>query len=276
MFFFFEGRDLLESQRQEFLQQKRHLEEASQQLKIKTEEALKFHKSQRDSTETKIPHIQSNQPLWLSKKDLEHSDDINAVDLIARGRCKRDRHQDNTEVYNKNLSEDAMENSYFNTSEAFQKTLSAYKKNREAGWRRHVDVSDETVEQPLFLSKPQSTCPIDLPLNIRHKFGSHICDTLLSDKDLLSMSIDKQKLLSGPRRPSKKDHIKSLPIDLESTYESLGQFTRYDVFPGLATDQTISQTKKEFTNEVHKAKAQNPDKFRHQRDQLSMYIIYYM
>ncbi|KAK3778390.1 hypothetical protein RRG08_049237 [Elysia crispata] len=110
---------------------------------------------------------------------------------------------------------------------------------------------------------------IDLPPNIRHMFGSRVCDSLLSDAEKVNRSLEKRKAMSGPPRPSKKEDVKSLSVNFDDNYESLGATTRYNMFPGLTSGHTISRTQQEFNDEVHLRRVPNPDEFRYQRDELS-------
>ncbi|KAK3778391.1 hypothetical protein RRG08_049237 [Elysia crispata] len=113
---------------------------------------------------------------------------------------------------------------------------------------------------------------IDLPPNIRHMFGSRVCDSLLSDAEKVNRSLEKRKAMSGPPRPSKKEDVKSLSVNFDDNYESLGATTRYNMFPGLTSGHTISRTQQEFNDEVHLRRVPNPDEFRYQRDELSIWV----
>ncbi|CAG5129755.1 unnamed protein product [Candidula unifasciata] len=243
--------DKLETARGHFLQQKSLFGEADKHLKMKQEQALTFsndncfsnHNVFRNSktaraasvTANQTKHVEANEPRLATPKNslLDETAAINNVTRLF----------------------------------PIEETTAAYNRNRENGWRRFQPISNDLMQQ----SKPdnqQSHSFVELPANIKHKFGSRNCEELLCDKDLVALSIDRQKPLFRHQRSSKIQNATSLQVNLDGDYENIGQNLRYDIFPGFTTDHTISQGHQDFTNQVHLRRGKNPDTFHHKRDDL--------
>ena len=109
---------------------------------------------------------------------------------------------------------------------------------------------------------------VDLPDNIRHHFGSKICEDLLADEKVVSKTLEYQK---NDRMSREKATIPPIDKELNPEYESLGNFMRMNVFPGYNVNHKISTTKSTFTDDVHLRRIPDPDKWRMQRDDLSKY-----
>ncbi|GFR66268.1 testis-expressed protein 33 [Elysia marginata] len=269
------GRDILESSRRDVLQQKHQLEEAEQQLKFKSQQALAFSESLLRSSDTPQSKT-ATRPVWLSEQDLEHSRDINILGLNERGSYNRDKYGRKPRRHNYSLIGDVFANRMeMNVPKMIEDSekLDAYNNGRSVvyGRRRQHQLPYDPVKDLHFTKdRPERMKSlVDLPPNIRHMFGSRVCDSLLSDAEKVNKSLEKRKALSGPPRPSKKEDVKSLPVNFAGNYESLGATTRYNVFPGLTSGHTISRTQQEFNDEVHLRRVPNPDEFRYQRDELS-------
>lgn len=157
-----------------------------------------------------------------------------------------------------------------NTSMPVTGTTAEYIRNRNNGWRRYQPIAYDVTQQSQ-LSKDPPICLLELPANIRHKFGSRNCDALFCDKDLVTMSIDRQKPIMTRQRSSKININTGLKLNFDDDYENLGQKLRYDIFPGATTDHIISQAHKDFNNQIHLRRVMSPDTFHHKRDELSMY-----
>ncbi|KAK3089590.1 hypothetical protein FSP39_004860 [Pinctada imbricata] len=113
---------------------------------------------------------------------------------------------------------------------------------------------------------------IDLPDNIRHQFGSGICKSLLSDPKLVNKTLEHHRLQEEKANKVKsKEKIPKIDKELNPEYESLGNFTRMNMFPGYNINHKISTTKSTFTDDVHLRRIPDPDQWRMQRDDLSQW-----
>ncbi|XP_005100692.1 uncharacterized protein LOC101854415 isoform X2 [Aplysia californica] len=264
------GREALESSRRDLLRQKNVFSEIDKELRAKAQGALSFKESKQHPSQT-ARSDRSKRPTWLTEEDLKHSEDINIVGLNARGSYNRDKYGPKPRRHNYSLIGDVMaKNMEFNTPRVgIQDNEEAFRRGKACGWGPGRQLPYELMDDKTKKSKSKSRSLVDLPPNIRHTFGSRVCDSLLSDKELVDRAMERQKVSSGPPRPSKKENVEGLPVDLKGNYESLGQAMRYNVFPGLTTEHTISRTQDDFNDEVHLRRVPNPDEYRYQRDELS-------
>ena len=254
------------------------MEEADQQLKFKSQQALAFSEALHRPTDTRQSH-NTIRPTWLSEQDLEHSRDINILGLNNRGSYNRDKYGKKPKRHNYNLIGDVLATRMemnAPTVNGDAHTLEAYNNGRSVvyGRRRQQLPYDPVKDLHFTKDRPDRVKSlIDLPPNIRHMFGSRVCDSLLSDKEKVNRSLEKRNAMSGPPRPSKKQDVESLSVNFDGNYESLGATTRYNMFPGLTSGHTISRTQQEFNDEVHLRRVPNPDEFRYQRDELSKFPL---
>ena len=113
-----------------------------------------------------------------------------------------------------------------------------------------------------------------LPQNIKHQFGSRVCDKLLSDKEIVDKTIQDQKdFKASIQRTSKKFDVPKFTKDLNPEYEMLGNALRMNVVPGYTIDHKVSTTKTAFNDQVHLFRYPDPDKYRYQKDELSEYNV---
>ncbi|XP_059156526.1 uncharacterized protein LOC131941333 [Physella acuta] len=260
------GREQLELSKLELLKQRQAVEEADVLLKSKIKQALSFRQAQ-NITELK-PSADS---VRLSHKDLEHSKEINSVGLNKHGSFNKDRYGSRPVRHKYSLIGDPLAfNMDFNyTSDTCQKTGAPRNGDNALGWNRTRHLPYDLMKQTQSKDASHLKSVIDLPPNIRHKFGSKVCDVLLSDQHLVSLSFENQKKLLGPARASKPDTVDGLPVSLEGNYQNLSHTSRYNTFPGLTTGYTMSQTKEDFNDSIHQRRVPNPDQYRYQRDELS-------
>ena len=213
----------------------------------------------------------SSRPAWLTKEALQHSKDINIVGLNERGSYNRDKYGHKAKRHNYSLIGDIMaKNMDFKSprtelNSASEEAFSEYKVGRR---HKREKLPNNINDLPKQDNKSQSL--VNLPANIRHMFGSRICDSLLSDKELVDQAKERQKVRSGPPRPSRQVDVESLPVDVKKDLVSM----RSNMFPGLSSDNTISRTQDDFNDTVHLRRVPNTDEFRYVRDELSEYIYH--
>lgn len=114
---------------------------------------------------------------------------------------------------------------------------------------------------------------VQLPANIRHQFGSRICDSLLSDPKVVEQTVESQKAHKEQmKRASKPLNVPTMEKELKPEYESIGNAMRMNVFPGYNINHKISTMKTSFDDSVHLRRYPDPEQWRYQRDELSKYI----
>lgn len=110
---------------------------------------------------------------------------------------------------------------------------------------------------------------IELPPNIKHQYGTRICDNLLSDEKVVKQTLEDQAKSRASNRQKERATVTTLEKKLKPEYEQLGNFMRQNVFPGYTMDHHTSTTKSVYTDAVHLKRHPDPDQWRYQRDELS-------
>lgn len=265
------GRFHVESSQQEMIHQKNVVAEIDERLREKSKGAFSFKPTQQGPVPTSDnSHSVASRPSWLSEADIKHAKDINILGLNERGSYNRDKYGQKPKRHNYSLIGDLLAKNMDLKTSTRELHENAEISNQYRDRRRnHRDKLQIKIDESPTIRQKKSKSLVELPANIRHKFGSRVCDNLLSDQELVDTALEKQRIFSGPARPSKKENVAGLPVDLQGNYESLGQAMRYNTFPGLTTEHTISRTKDDFNDTVHLRRDPNPDEHRYQRDELS-------
>jgi len=269
------GRQVVESLKSEIAKQQNIVSSIDSEMNQKAKEALLFKSSDQQPQTPKS--IVSNRPNWLSENDIKHSKEINIVGLNPRGSYNRDKYGQKPKHHTYSIIGDIMaKNTDSKTArrrvlDGDQEFVKEFNAGRRSKRHNTSSIISNTENNPND-TKGTSRSLVQLPANIRHAFGSRVCDYLLSDKELVDEALAKQRTQSGPARPSKKQNIQSLQAN-QGNYESLGSNMRYNIFPGsfpgLTTEHNLSRTKDDFNDTVHLRRVPNPDEFRYQRDELS-------
>ncbi|XP_067876086.1 uncharacterized protein [Heterodontus francisci] len=117
-------------------------------------------------------------------------------------------------------------------------------------------VPSPSCETPEQLPSREEGCVI--PKNIKHKFGSHVVDELLTDDEV-------NKFLSQKEQPSKSSDSEDSPIPLQKTtidhtnwYDRIGYPLRSNIFPGFSGEWK-SEAHSTYTKEVHHRFKQDPN-----------------
>lgn len=114
---------------------------------------------------------------------------------------------------------------------------------------------------------------IELPPNIKHQYGTRVCDNLLSDEKVVKQTLEDQAKSRASNRKKERAIVTTLEKKLKPEYEQLGNFMRQNVFPGYTMDHHTSTTKSVYTDAVHLKRHPDPDQWRYQRDELSKYQV---
>lgn len=223
------ARAMVEKVRSDINSQNQMLADAQKQLKEKELKALAF------KPEAERKQVgKSRDHAWLTKQDLEHSKDINIMGLNETGSYNHERYGSKPPTHNYSLIGDVLtKGNEFGHQQRYDPddTLLAMNQSDNnnigairLGWNPPVDPDKEC---PL---KPKSA--VELPPNIRHRFGSRVCDSLLSDEKKVMDTLDKQKSESRSAKMHPEVDTKDYQVRSSTSYFGVSQATRFNVFPG--------------------------------------------
>ena len=222
--------------------------EAHKELKEKEMKALVF----KPDTEGRL-EVRSREHAWLTKQDLEHSSDINIVGLSKKGSYNRDRYGNKPPTHNYSLIGDVLTNgNEFGHQQKYDADITQLAQNRSdnnnigairLGWNPKVDPDKEV---PL---KPASA--VKLPPNIRHQFGSRVCDALLADEQKVAETLEKQKEKSRAGLAPPGVDAKDYQTKASGNYFDVGHMTRYNIFPGHSILDMNSTMKTDHNDVVY-------------------------
>lgn len=200
-----------------------------------------------------------------TRNDIEHADEMNKVGLNNTTNYNRDKHGRRLSGYRSAIIGDIVQydrnvgtGHHGQYSPSFG-TVHDYR-------RKMAQLVSDSTNNPT----QQYKSVVELPLNIRHSYGSQECDNLLSDKDKVDRTVEEQKktklAMMKYRRQSTLPELRR--PDINPTYEAFGNAIRSNVFPGYTMNHTSSLMKEDHSIEVFLARQPPPDTFRHQRDEL--------
>ena len=246
-------------------------------LKTKEEEALyRLTQTGYDNYHPTEPGAQTARSQWFTQKDLTGAKDINIVGLNKNQSYNRDKYGNRAPVHNYSLIGDVlrpgMDFPRRERTEVQMRNLGYGKgdfRGALAEGARTPTKGNQSARTPRHTS-------VTLPPNIKHQFGSRVCDKLLADKDAVNKTIKDQKEINATlQRTSKKFDVPKFTKELNPEYEMLGNALRMNVVPGYTIDHKISTTKTAFNDQVHLFRHPDPDKYRYQKDELSKYMHFY-
>ena len=210
---------------------------------------------------------------WFTKDDLKGSKEINIIGLNENQSFNRDKYRSKAPVHNYSLIGDVL-----------RPGMDFPRRERTEIQMRNLGYGKGDMQGPLAEGFKLQTCAqegatsarssrravVDLPPNIKHHFGSRVCDKLLSDKAVVEKTVKRQKeQKASSQRPSKPFKVPEFTKEMDPEYEMLGNALRMNVVPGYSIDQKVSTTKTSFNDQVHLFRYKDPDKYRYQKDELS-------
>lgn len=228
-----QARLVVEKAHNDINSQHQKLVEAQKELKQKQLKALRFTREPEDK-----PACLTREGPWLSLQDLEHSSDINNVGIGKSGGYNRDRYSKKPPTHSYALIGDVLgkgnefgQPQIYDPDESLIALNLSQNNNKEMIRLGFNPPVDPDVEAPL---KKQSC--IDMPPNIRHKFGSKVCDDLLQDPTTVRALLEKERRSKPLVRSKFEVDTKEYTAKAESgNYFEVGQVTRYNIFPGHST-----------------------------------------
>jgi len=203
---------------------------------------------------------------WMSQRDIEHARDINGIGIGA-GR-NSDKYNHRSGVHFKKELENKVQ---YGMDFPFSMPSSSGK--RPYYRVEHVGPPDRLPREFYMKKDPitdDGTIAVKLPPNIKHHFGTKICQQVLSDPQKVEKTMEKQKRQEEAllKISQLRQRRVNLDIDLNPEYQSLGDALRQNLFPGYNINHKKSTTKSAYTEDVYKNRIDVPDQYRYQRDDL--------
>ncbi|XP_061182112.1 uncharacterized protein LOC133190472 isoform X1 [Saccostrea echinata] len=258
----------IEKTKKDIEKQKSAVESARKSLQEREEEAKKFemdvYEGMRDGDPT------PRQKILMTMEASNMLKEMNRVGLNERNSYNRDKYGRKPSVHSYSLMGDVMRPR--NMDLPSRRENSNYSQHKKEKIETVLPLGPQDSNQSANGSRPASrrSLAVDLPENIRHQFGSKICESLLNDEKVVERTMQKQKEdKEAAYRVRKPLSVPTIDKNLKPEYEQLGNFMRMNVFPGYNVNHKISTTKSTFTDSVHLQRVPDPDKWRYQRDELS-------
>lgn len=270
------GSHVLEKSKRDFDTQKNLVNETVGNLR-KKEEDIFYHLAKAGVEQQGGRPQNTARSQWFTEQDLEGAKDINIVGLNKNQSYNRDKYGRQPPVHNYSLIGDLLKPGM---DFLRRERTDVQMRNLGIGKGDCRGVLAEGNKPPSRSQQsrgPQSAreaskqkAVLDLPPNIKHQFGSRVCDKLLSDSAVVEKAIkQRDEKRANMQRPSKPFSVPKFTKEMNPEYEMLGNALRMNIVPGYTTDHKISTTKTEFNDQVHLFRYQDPDKWRYQKDELS-------
>ena len=207
---------------------------------------------------------------WFSAKDLEHAAEMNQVGYGTSTRSynhAKYRRDQPSHLYR--LCGDILKpGNDFTGIENIKPKIN---------YQRVVPKSKRYTIEPFLPSMEADVdLPINIPPNIKHQFGSKVCNHLLNDKTLVDETLGAHKrnhvlfYKKNQMKPKVTPDRRSKGPD--TLYDRMGNTFRTNMFPGYAQDHKRSLAHSVYTQEVYDRRPEVPDKWRYKRDELSKYV----
>ena len=269
------GEEMLRHNRQQLQAREAQIKRAKKMLSS-LEERSKYFQVQPVARPPSGSQDQSKSVRWISERDLDHSSEINSVGL-KNGSYNHHKYGNRPPVHQYNLIGDI-----FSKGMDFQDVTD--KPNHVVPpmfpYKRHKDPyavpKESYIKNTVGKSKTIAGTSLVMPPNIQHQFGSNVCAVLLGDPEKVRQTLEKQhesqRVAARLYQPSTRTELP--PENLDPTYAQLGTSTRSNLFgPSVTYGHKISKTKQDFSDEIHKRRVAETDKYRYQRDELSKYSL---
>lgn len=256
----------MEATKEEIAKQKNEIVKTKQAIESLEFDALHFDMD-KFSRVPRHTNSQIGSELSMSEHAVRIAKEMNQVGLNERNSYNRDKYGHRAPVHQYSLCGDVLQPG-METLRRQKSEYPVYAGHSE----RHRKAPTGTPRQASAPHPAEPRSVVKLPPNIRHQFGSQVCDNLLSDKKSVERTMNEQKLRRQRLlRPSKHLEIPDMDKDLKPEYEMLGNAMRQNIFPGYTMNHKKSMMKLAFDDSVHLRRYPEPDQWRYQRDELSKY-----
>ncbi|XP_053393125.1 uncharacterized protein LOC123562340 [Mercenaria mercenaria] len=263
------GASVLEKSRREYETQRNLLTNNTSELKKREEESL-YNLSRSGEPVFSARDSGTAKPQWFTDQDIKGAKEINIVGLNQNQSFNRDKYGQKAPVHNYSYIGDILR-----PGMDFPRRERTEIQMRNLGYgtgdMNGILAAESAPPQRANASarSPRKTA-IAVPPNIKHQFGTRVCDKLLSDKDVVEKTIrDQKELKESIQRKSKPVIVPAFSKEMNPEYEMLSNAMRMNVTPGYTMNHKTSTTKTAFNDQVHLFRYQDPDKWRYQKDELS-------
>lgn len=269
---FFPGASVLEKTRREYETRKGLFNSHTNELKKREEESL-YNFAQSGEPVLSVRDQNIARPQWFTDQDIKGSKEINIVGLNENQSFNRDKYGEKPPVH-----------SYSYIGDILRPGMDFPRRERTDIQMRNLGYGKGDLNGILAPSaappqrggasarSPRKSA-IDVPPNIKHQFGSRVCDKLLSDKDVVEKTLREQKeIKESTQRKSKPFSVPAFSKEMNPEYEMLSNSMRMNVVPGYTMNHKTTTTKTAFNDQVHLFRHPDPDKWRYQKDELSKYM----
>lgn len=265
------GATVLEKSKREFEAQRSRVNHQTGDLRRREQEAL-YDRSKIDGVETSRDPGTAR-PAWFTEADLVGSKGINSVGLNVNQSYNRDKYGQKAPVHNYSLIGDVLRPGMdFPRRERteIQMRNQGYGKGDMQGLLASPQSPRRSAAAGTASARSPRKKSLDLPPNIKHQFGSRVCDQLLSDQTVVEKTMQSQRdFKESVQRRSHPFNVPKFSREANPEYDMLGNSLRMNVVPGYTTDNKVSTTKTDYNDQVHLFRYQDPDKWRYQKDELS-------
>jgi len=263
------GAIVLAKSKQDLAATKDQFNSARANLKQKEEQVLySFPTAGHQGSDPAQPNSSRSQ--WLNENDLKGSKEINILGLNTNQSFNRDKYGRRPPIHNYSLIGDILR-----PGMDFPRRERTVIQMRNSGYGMgdlRGALVQETNPPPQRVQKSPAPKPsvIEIPPNIKHQFGSRVCDRLLSDEATVAKTLKEQEECKAAiQRKSKPYQVPKFSKELAPDYEMLGNALRMNVVPGYTMNHNVTTTKTAFNDQAHLFRNKDPDKFRYQKDELS-------
>lgn len=263
------GASVLEKSRHDYQTQKGLFNNHASELKKREEEIL-YNFSQIGEPVSARSDQGRARPQWFTDQDLKGSKEINIVGLNENQSFNRDKYGEKPPVHNYSYIGDILR-----PGMDFPRRERTEIQMRNLGYGKgdlHGILAADTAPPQRGGASARSPrkSSIEVPQNIKHQFGSRVCDQLLSDKNAVEKTLrDQKEIKETIQRRSKPFSVPAFTKEMNPEYEMLSNAMRMNVVPGYTMNHKTSTTKTAFNDQVHLFRHKDPDKWRYQKDELS-------
>lgn len=240
-------------------------QKACTDLRTAREKAVCFQSTGRRPSIPSAPSHSAQPNQWYKPDDLHHASEINRVGLNSRQSYNYDKYRTRPPAHKYALVGDILRPGMDFTGRNSEQSAKSSMK-----WSTQANPSKTIRSQTAAPTFSSQNCVVDLPMNIKHFFGTKVCNSLLSDQRVVNETLTKQKRdKEAMVRPFSHHSVSPIDPGICPSYEALGNSSRQNIFPGYSIYHKKSLAKTVYTDEVHQHRDPPPDKYRYQRDELS-------
>lgn len=206
-------------------------------------------------------------------QDREHAEEINNVGLNKTGSYNHDKYGKKPPTHNYSLIGNLLSpGNDFGYPQRYSPDDALLKLNKQSNnvvTNEAIRLGFNSFDYP-EQSQNKSKIKIKVPANIKHQFGSRVCEELLSDEKAFEDFLKQQKEQNKPaEKHQKTPDIKEYEAATSSSYFELGSGLRANLFPDHSVRKPLGIFKAVHNAEVYLRREPMTDQFRRKRDEHS-------